>query len=162
LPDPTMAESRQKLIDPAMPERAVNDLNQSLQSHGFRPEAFEGYGQFLKRLLAPQQPPRIDALAGYPDVAQLVLPRDAFSGTPITDAITLVSFTASLENRSDRDAALGALRECLSDLDGVTVTGMAAISRDVEAGIHRDLPKVLIAAVVCIAGYLVIHFRSLI
>jgi predicted RND superfamily exporter protein len=155
LPDP---ERRQDL--PLAPGRVVADFREQLRLAGFNPARFEAYETFLDTLLSPRRKPDVEALTAYPEVARLVLSRGALAGDAATEAITLVFFDQPLDDRAARTAAIDALREAVSDLPGVTVTGLSPISMDVDAAIRRDLPRLIALAVGLITVYLVFHLRS--
>ena len=134
-------------------------LGAELDAAGFRAEAFADYSRFLGRLLAPADPPSTADLLRYPNVAALVLTRDALAGGRATETVMTVRFADDLLDRDARDRALAAVRSAL-DLPGVTPTGAAALSHDLEAAVVRDLPRQFALALVAIAAALALHFRS--
>ena len=174
LPDPRRSIARREGIEPDFADRVERDFRAALAASDFNSAGFEPYVVFLRRLVTPTDPPGIDALLAYPQMAQLVLSRAALaagpakststtrvSTTPANEALYLAFFDDVLDMRDRRDAALIALSNALAGLDGVTVTGMAAVSRHVDLAVRRDLPKVSLAALGAIAVVLAIHFRSL-
>jgi predicted RND superfamily exporter protein len=161
LPEAQLAARRRASLDPQLPERAANDLRAALRDSSFNPDAYSAYITFLQRLIAPGPPPDLGTLVQYPEMAQLLLPRQALSGASSSEAVVLVFFRSPLEKRVERDAAVNAIRAALKDLAGVSVTGMAPIGTDVDRTIHRDLPRLIGVAFAVITLYLLVHFRSL-
>ncbi|MGB7158712.1 MAG: MMPL family transporter, partial [Tepidisphaeraceae bacterium] len=161
LPDPVESARRRAGLDPALPDRVAGALREALADSAFRPEAFDNYATFLKTLMSPGDPPDVQTLTTYPQLAQLLLPRAALDGSAApTQAVTLIFSREPLETRANREAALSAVRHALHGVDGVTVTGTAVIGHDLDRSVHRDLPRFVIVALVCIGGYLLVHFRS--
>ena len=137
-----------------------NRLRVALEDAGFRPDAFDGYLAFLGQLLAPTDPPTISDLRRYPDVAALVLTRDALAGELATATTMTVRFADDLLKREPRDRALAGVRAALVDVPGVVIAGAPALSHDLEAVVSRDLPRQFAAALAGIAVVLALHFRS--
>ncbi|MBC8105958.1 MAG: MMPL family transporter [Anaerolineae bacterium] len=159
LPDPCTDAKRGENINVV---RMKQDFRAALEETGFVPEAYESYTAFLEKLAAPGGPPDASILKDYGDFGQLLLPRDVLDrGAPATEAVTLLFTNAPMETRDARETALAAVRDALADLPGVAVTGTATIGHDLEHAIHRDLPRFVGISLVCIAAYLLIHFRSI-
>jgi predicted RND superfamily exporter protein len=161
LPDPRVTVDRSRAFDAAFADRTVSDFRQVIAQSDFRPDAYTGYAEFLKRLASPGPPPGVDALAEYPELAQLLLPREPLAGSPTAEAISLIFPNKPLETRDDRERLLTAARDALAGIDGATVTGTVAIGHDLEHAVQRDLPRFVAIALVCIAVYLLIHFRAI-
>ncbi len=158
LPDPRVTESRRSALQTIAPTLS-EALRAALARSDFRIDAFDQYAKFITSLASPGPAPLPDVLAKYPDFGQLLLPRDVDEREPAS-AVTLLFTKKPLETREDRESALSAVRSALAGLDGVTVTGTAAIGHDLESAMRRDLPRFVLIGLALIAGYLVIHFRS--
>jgi hypothetical protein len=52
LPDPRVAEARRASLAPDLPQQVENDLRAALAYSDFRPEAYDDYIAFLRRLVA--------------------------------------------------------------------------------------------------------------
>jgi predicted RND superfamily exporter protein len=142
----------------------AKDFRQVLAQSEFRPDAYDAYIDFLKRLASPGPAPTVATLTDYPELAQLLLPRQSpppgAPGARVTEAITLI-FSRPMDTRQAREALLTAVRRALAGVDGATVTGTVAIGYDLEQAVRRDLPRFVVIALLCIAVYLVLHFRSI-
>lgn len=161
LPDPASAERIRNELDPALASRVSDDLKRALGETGFRADRFEPYFLFMKRLLTPADPPTVQTLLQYPEWARIVLSRDALNGQPPTEAISLVFFSQPLDERDFRERALQALRDATAGLEGVTLTGLAPITQEVERAVPRDLVRLFCVAFTLVVIYLVIYLRSI-
>jgi len=47
------------------------------------------------------------------------------------------------------------------DVNGATLTGMSVLNHDTEFAVRRDLPRLVLFAMVVVALYLAVHFRDL-
>jgi preprotein translocase subunit SecF len=162
LPDPDVAQARIDATGPRYADRVIADFRAAVADSIFDPTAFEPYEGFLRTLLTSTNPPTIADLARYPSLADNILPASAFErGAPLpTEAITLVFLRQGDDTREARDKAVTAIRSALSGLDGATLTGLSVLGHDVELSIRRELPRLVLAAVIVAALYLVIHFRN--
>jgi predicted RND superfamily exporter protein len=162
LPDPDVAQARIDATGPKYADRVIADFRAAVADSIFDPTAFEPYEGFLRTLLTSTNPPTIADLARYPSLADNILPASAFErGAPLpTEAITLVFLRQGDDTREARDKAVTAIRSALSGLDGATLTGLSVLGHDVELSIRRELPRLVLAAVIVAALYLVIHFRN--
>lgn len=161
LPDPDVAPRRLAAIGPAVADRVVADFDASIADSIFSPDAFAPYAGFLRHLLTLTRAPSVGDLLDYRRLAETILPTSSVeTRSPPTEAITLVFVKNALSDRSDRERVIVALRDALSDLPGATVTGMSVVGHDTEVAIRRDLPRFIGIAVVAVAAYLMIHFRS--
>lgn len=160
LPDPTVADRVREQLDPQLAAHVGVDLNAALQKAGFKPERFEPYTQFMQKLLSPGEPPSVATLLQYPEWARIVLSRDALRGEEPKEAISLVFFDRPLDERDFREHALSALRDAAAGLKGVTLTGLAPITQEVERAVPRDLVRLFCVAFTLVVGYLVIYLRS--
>lgn len=159
LPDPRTDVKPQA---PIAIDRVKDDLRAALSETGFNPDAYESYISFLNRLASPGAAPDASVLKDYGEFGQLLLPRDVLErGAPANESVVLLFTDAPMETRDARERVLLAVRDSVADLPGVVVTGTAAIGHDLERAIHRDLPRFVGIALACIAGYLLIHFRSI-
>ena len=164
LPDPHVAPARAAAFSNAEAERVVDDLRAAVERSVFNPSAIEPYAQFLHRLLTQRTSPGIEALLPYEQLAQSVLPRDTVEAQDpqATQAITLVFMQRPLTDRASKAQVIEAIRHELAKLPGATLTGLTVIGHDTETTIHRDLPRLMAIALVVVAIYLLVHFRSLI
>jgi predicted RND superfamily exporter protein len=160
LPDPTAAPRRLEQIGPALADRVLADFDAVVADSSFEPKAYAPYRGFLRTLLTPTAAPGIREMLPYTQLAETFLPRQAFAGSTPTEAIALVFLNQAMDQRATRIANITALRSLLHGIPGATLTGMAVLSLDTEATIQRDLPRLILAAVVIIALYLLLHFRS--
>ncbi|HSV15907.1 MAG TPA: MMPL family transporter, partial [Tepidisphaeraceae bacterium] len=161
LPDPRVVTARAKAFDPGFADRAAQDFREVLAQSDFKPDAYDSYIDFIKHLASPGPPPAVATVSDYPELAHLLLPRQSSAGSPRTEALELIFPRTPLETREARDAILRAVRDALANVDGATVTGTVAIGHDLEQAVHRDLPRSIVIALVCIALYLELHFRSI-
>jgi predicted RND superfamily exporter protein len=158
LPDPALAPSRQQEGGVVLADRVIADFNASIADSIFDPTAYQPYTQFLRRLLTPTNAPTIDDLLRYPSLAETILP--AGTAKP-TEAITLVLVRGEGESREARDAIVDAVRGSLADTPGATLTGLSVLNHDIELSVRRDLPRLVLAAVIAATCYLALHFRNL-
>jgi predicted RND superfamily exporter protein len=159
LPDPRTTTNAQRAI---AIDRVKEDFRAALSQSGFNSDAYESYLAFLGRLASPAAPPDASVLRNYGEFGQLLLPRDVLEGrAPANESVVLLFTNTPMESREARESSLLAVRNAVGDLPGVVVTGTAAIGQDLERAIQRDLPRFVGIALVCIAGYLLIHFRSI-
>ena len=161
LPNPAMVPDRLRQVGPALAEAVLADFDAVVAESSFNPKAYEPYRNFLKILLTPAVAPGIAEMIPYTQLAETFLPRQTMDGVAPTEAITLVFLRQALDQRTAREATVTTLRSLLHDLPGATLTGMAVLSLDTEATIHRDLPRLILAAVLIVAVYLLLHFRSI-
>ncbi len=161
LPDPAIVSAGLKRVGPALADRVLTDFDAVVADSSFNPNAYEPYRHFLRLLLTPLAAPGIAALMPYTQLAETFLPRQTVEGVAPTEAITLVFLRQALDQRTARETSITTLRSLLRDLPGATLTGMAVLSLDTETTLHRDLPRLILAAVAIVAGYLLLHFRSI-
>lgn len=159
LPDPAIADLRKSVMSADRAAEVMSDFRRALADSDFAPGAYDRYVGLLQQLIHPGTPPGIETLTHYPELSQLLLPRNA-SATPATEAVTLIVSRTPLDTRDEREAALAAVRGALNGVAGATVTGTVVIGHDLEVAVHRDLPRFVAVALICIAGYLLLHFRS--
>jgi predicted RND superfamily exporter protein len=162
LPDPVVVERRATLLAERFPPGTITrNFATAIEGSSLAVAGTERYAVFLESFVKPPAVPGVASLVAYPEFGRLLLSRDALAGAPAREAVTIVMFDAPLSTRDRRDAALAAIHGAIGPLNGVTVTGMAQISTDVEATVVRDLPRLLAAALVVITMYLALQFRSL-
>lgn len=161
LPDPRQVAARRGAMSDAEADRVVADFRRALAENDFAPEPFEDYAKFLHALLTRRQVPGIEDLEGYPTLGQTVLPASAIKGAPPREAVSLVFVGRSLDDRANRDAAVVAVRSALAGLDGATVTGLSVVGHDTEQTVRRELPRLVLLALLILAVYHTIHFRNL-
>jgi len=164
LPDPRVAPARIAATGPAVAERVVNDFQNVMRDAGFNLDAqpIKNYSTFLRVLLTQHSPPTIHDLLPYQALARTMLPRTAFSSGSehSSDAITVVFMSHTFSDRAFRDRAVNGVRTALNGLSGATPTGLSIIAFDTEAAVRRDLPILACIALVAVAIYLALHFRS--
>jgi predicted RND superfamily exporter protein len=161
LPDPRFVASRRAAVSSADAGRVVSDFHDALVENGFSTKAFEGYSSFLKNLLTKDSGPGISSLVAYRRIAENVLPAAALAGRPPTEALTIVFIDrATGRDRAAGDAAIRGVRAALSGLSGATLTGLSVAGRDAERTVRGEVPRLILAAIVIVALYLVLHFRS--
>ncbi len=144
-------------------EQVITDFRTVLEDSIFETDAFADYEAHLRRVLAPPPPPTIADLAAVPSLAGAILPHDAFDD-PATrtgpfQALTLISLGRALENRVDRDAVIGTVRQALNGLEGATLTGLKVLNADLQTTVMRDLVRLLTAASAIVVVWLLIIFR---
>jgi predicted RND superfamily exporter protein len=163
LPDPRVVVARQAESTAARADQVVNDFKAVIADSSFDESHFTGYETFLRSMLSNPPVPTLADLGKDRRVSENFLSRDELQGTATAkpEAMTLIFFDHPLDSRAQRQAAVTAIRQALSGLDGATLTGLGVISLDTESTIQRDLPKLLIAALGLNVLYLLIHFRSL-
>ncbi|HEV7299516.1 MAG TPA: MMPL family transporter [Tepidisphaeraceae bacterium] len=161
VPDPAVVAQRQPMLSEALADRVTADFQTAIAASSFDPAGFAGYRTFLSQLLSPGDAPTAASLVRYPELGQLLLPRDALAGGPIREAVTVLFFREPLDRSETRDAALRAIGPALAGMPGATITGMTPISANVEAAVLRDLPRLIAAALGAIGIYLALQFRSL-
>jgi predicted RND superfamily exporter protein len=161
LPDPARESSRLAQVGPALATQVESDFDAVVEGSSFSAKAYEPYRTFLRMLLTPGHAPGIAEMLPYPQLFQTFLPRQITADVLPTEAITLVFLAQAMDQRSTREATISRLRALLKDLPGATLTGMAVLSVDTEATIHHDLPRLILAAVLIVALYLLLHFRSI-
>lgn len=161
LPDPTLAARRAESLGPETAQRIVLDFHSVIADSAFDPDAREirDYEKFLDTALS-RRPPGIAALLPYRRLAEMLLPQSAFDGKPVTEAITLVFVSGSIDQRGPRDRAVDGIRAALEGEAGATLTGIGVISHDAEQTVRRDLPRLSILAVAIVLVYLIVHFRN--
>lgn len=161
LPDPDVALRRARELTPAFAEQVLADFRAAVADSAFNPDAPEirEYESFLKVVLT-RPPPTLSDLLPYRRLGELLLPRSAFEKVPVTEAIAVAFISGSTDQRESRDRAVDGIRAALAGETGATVTGISVMSRDTEAIVRRDLPRLSLIAVVIVLIYLAIHFRN--
>ncbi|MDB5358364.1 MAG: hypothetical protein JWN24_4817 [Phycisphaerales bacterium] len=127
--------------------------------------AFEGRGTGLPPGVSTPQPGRAvprssGGVAEIPGGSPVPRADQVSPGAPVTQAVTLVFLSGSTNDRGPRDRAVEGVRALLADERGATVTGLSVISYDAERTVRRDLPRLMMWAVLATAAYLVFHFRN--
>ncbi|HEX8324549.1 MAG TPA: MMPL family transporter [Tepidisphaeraceae bacterium] len=154
LPDPDVAARR--IAMPRDTAAVVADFRTAVADSAFDDDAFDAYAAFLPKLLRPQASPGINDLRRYPDLAQTMLPRTA----GLSEATIALFPAREPTTPADVSATVAAVRERLSGIDGITLTGMAVLAHDTRAAVRRDAPRVALTALGAIVLLLVVHFRS--
>lgn len=161
LPDPRRTDQRRNAIQSLNAERIINDFRAAVEDSAFSLEAYEGYIEFLHQLLRPGDPPDVTALAAYPELGRLLLPRTAVgpNAAPATQAVTVVRFDRRFESDAARLRVLERIESTVNTLPGVAVTGMDLVSAKVRTTIEHDLPRLLTAAAVLVGAWLIVVYR---
>lgn len=159
LPDPDVSAKR-SAMSAEQAGAVANQFREVIGESSFDPAAYEDYATFLQTLLTRESPPGLRELMGYRSLAMMLLSsRDVKQGTMPTQALMLVFPRTSLDTRQERGATIEAIRSAVSDLPGVTLTGVNVLGHDAEDTVRRDLPRVLLIALCAVVAYLAVHFR---
>jgi len=162
LPDPARIETRRAEIAAVDLGQVMADFDAALVDSLLNPSAFDGYRDFLRSLLRPDAPPKVDDLLRYPALAESVLPLvTPASRSTIHQAITAILTAAPLTERSTRDATIAAIRAAIGGIHGATLTGLTVVGHDTEHTIRRDLRKLLSFAAAGVLLWLMLYFRSM-
>jgi predicted RND superfamily exporter protein len=140
--------------------RITADLRQALDDTGFASERFEPYMGFLQTILGRRDVPGLQELLRYPDLADLLLPRTASVQHLPNEAIQLVFTAPGDDSLAHRQATLQAIRQSLSGLDGVVVTGLTVLGQDMQFTVYHDFPVLLLASVLAVTLYILLQFRD--
>jgi predicted RND superfamily exporter protein len=162
LPDPRLVSRRRAAMTPQDAHNVVAEFNHAIASSAFDVDAYQPYSAFLSKLLDNPHAPTLSDLRRYPSLATTLLSRPATSTDSARNqfqAITLLSFDHSLNQRDARSAAIKTVRNALGGLHGATLTGLSVIQLDTERTIRHDLPVWLLMAGALSAIYLLVHFR---
>ena len=158
-----MVAARRHDFSAAAVERVIADFRAAVADTAFDPGAFAGYEAFLRHTLSGPAAPTIADLVAYPRLAESMLSRAEMSGRFVSgnfEGVTLLLVDRPLDRRADREAAVGTVRAALAGLPGATLTGLGVAGLAAEAAVTRDLPRLLLAAVVLNGLYLLVYFRS--
>jgi predicted RND superfamily exporter protein len=158
LPAPSLATARAEAFSDAETTRILADFDAAVAASDFTPRAYAPYRRALGTLLQPASAPTLADLRAYPDLAETVLPSEASAH----DAIVHVTFANRPQSRQAMQEAMGAVEGLVRHRPGAVVTGMSVISQRTLDSVQRDLPRVAILAIGCIAAYLAVHYRSLV
>lgn len=160
LPDPRAAAARRASLASVDVDQVLRDFRAALDESVFDKDAYRSYGEFLRRLLRPGEPPSTAALAEYPELGRSLLPRAAVSSGAATEAMTVVFLRDPPSDRERREAAIRALRAALAGVPGAALTGMSVLAHDTESTIRRDLSRLLGVAVAAVVMWLAVAFRN--
>ncbi|MCC6660294.1 MAG: MMPL family transporter [Phycisphaerales bacterium] len=155
LPDPRTAPARAARLAGLNPEAVLADFDAAVAATAFDPAAFTDYRGFLRRLVSARTPPAFTDLRRYPALAGRVLPDSGEPGT-----VLVVRFGSPLSTRTDRDAAVLALRSALAPIPGATPTGMSVLGYDLEQATRAALPRSLALSVGLVIGSLIVFLRT--
>lgn len=156
LPDPVAIDARRDALNALEPDAISSDFDAAIQESIFKPEAYRDYGEFLQQLLRPGDPPAVDALIDFPQLAAPLLPRSVFKdkSTP-TQALTFVAVSP----QADVSQLITAVRSALADLPGATLFGQSVLRHDTEHAIRHDLLWMLLLAMPVVGVWLILTFR---
>ncbi|MEX0746275.1 MAG: MMPL family transporter, partial [Phycisphaeraceae bacterium] len=161
LPDPADAAARRARIASLEAPRILADFRAAIDQSIFDPEVYDDYHAFLARLLRPDPPPGVALLAESPDVADMLLPRDAFAGgdAAAARALTMVRFDREFAGPAERREAIRQVEAALAPVSGATVTGMDVVAEEVRGTIQAELPVLLSVAAAVVVMWLLVVFR---
>jgi uncharacterized protein len=135
----------------------ITEFERAVSETIFAPDAFAGYTKFLRDFLAAPPGPTLATLESYPRLREMLLGR--VSTDAASETVAYVFFGHSLSDRQGRDAAVRAVRRSVGDIPGVTLTGAAVISHDLEGLISAALPRLLAIAAGAVFVASVLAFR---
>jgi predicted RND superfamily exporter protein len=163
LPDPKLVARRRDGLSEARADQIVNDFRAALADSPFEATRFEAYTKVLRELLTRRDAPTLTDVLGYRRLAQSFLPSSALQAgaAPPTEAITLITLSGTLDERSRRAAAVEAARKALADVSGATVAGMSVLGHDAEIRAGRAVPRLLLVSLGLVLVYVITHFRSM-
>ena len=162
LPDPAVVARRRPAVPAAESARILADFHAAIAESSFSESAYAPFEIFLQRTLAGPPVPTLADLAKFPRLADTMLSRQTIehaAAGPV-DALTLVFFDRSLDDRAARVAAVDTLQKSLAVIPGVTLTGLGVVGLDTELVIQHDLPRLMGLAIMLVAVYLLLQFRS--
>ena len=160
LPDPRTSQRRAAILREIDADRALRSFDVALEASVFEPSAYTGYRTFLRTLLSPQRAPSVADVLNYKGVSEKVFPTsDVSSGAPPTSTVLVVRFSNRLTDRAQRKAAVDALNAAVTPLPGVTVTGIAAVSEELEQAARDGLPQSVAISFVLVLLWLMAVFR---
>ncbi|MEX0742185.1 MAG: MMPL family transporter, partial [Phycisphaeraceae bacterium] len=125
----------------------------------FNPDAYADYREYLRHVVRPEDSPTINTLRHYPQLAAMVLPRIDHESVAHMGAV-LVYFEDRVTNREQRDAAVTALREALTHVEGATLSGMPVIAHDVEQAVRTELGQLFGVAATLVIAWLILIYRN--
>ncbi len=162
IPDPSTLDSRLQTLKTFNTSQIISDFNEALANTAFNPAAFDKYKIFLQQLTEPVDLPTLSDLRRFPKLAQMVLPTiNVSNGHDETESVMTIITSVPLARRSDRDAAITAVRGAIGNINGATLTGFAVIGHDAENAIRNNLGKLLTIAASVVLLWLIVYFRSL-
>ncbi len=153
--DPTTSRPAGQLVGVTDPQRVIDDFRAAADAGGFNPDAFGEYEDFLRTLLTAV-PPTLDDVRAYPDLARVVLPRDAAEPTQGLVLVTLDRPWTTVERRNQ---IIDQVRDALAPYPGATLTGLSVIGYDTQIAIGQDLRILLWLAVGLVLVWLFFFFR---
>lgn len=161
VPDPRLVERRARDLEALNVEAIVAGFENEVRASDFTPQAFEGYADFLRRLLTARDAPSIADVRSHPEIARLVLPAASVDDAAIQpqQAIVLVHTTNTASERSERARTVERVRSLLSDLPGATLTGLVVVSHDFERAARRDLSRFGLLSVTLVVVWLFLLLR---
>jgi hypothetical protein len=158
LPDPARVEARRRRLRKIDAQRVIRDFRSALKRNGFKAEAYRDSMQFLRRLLRPGEPPGLDALRSYPDLAASILERDAFAaGGSLKRAISMVFVGGGAQG--SESAVAQRLRASVAGVGGATLTGMPIVGADMQRMVRRELLRLMGLAAIAVGLWLLLCFR---
>jgi len=158
IPDPSRVETVRATLRTVNAGTVEGDFRAALAASSFAPSRFEPSITFIRKLIDGAKPPDSATLLAFPQLADLVLPRDR-DGVPATEALTTVFFTTDLDRQETRAAAVETIRSLLGGIPEATLTGLPVLGHDAETVVRRDFPRVLIVGLVIVVGLLSAYFR---
>ncbi len=177
VPRPADVDARAEALGRIDPERVLADFDDALEASVFDPAAFTEYRTFLGELITPKAAPTLADVRSYPSIAERVLDAEdagvtSETGVPREDArlgemedevatLLIARFDRPIRDRAERDRIIELLRAAVDTVpgSGATVTGMPAVSYDLERSTRADLPRAIGLSVGLILVWLVVALR---
>jgi len=179
LPDPALVNARAARLASLDAGRIIADFRSAVAESSFAPEAFAHFEEFLGLLLSRRSglsPERL--IAEYPTLAATILSDRTIDRTDPRaphEAITLVFFDHTLNDRSLRDTSIQGVQKLLASmpeqsddppprrglLPKPTLTGVTVVSHDLEQLIRKDVARVLAISLAAVLLTIVVAFHRI-
>jgi predicted RND superfamily exporter protein len=170
LVDPDTLARRQQALQAIPPDEVLASFRAAVDDSIFEPSQFKAYEAFLTRMLRPNQPPTIETLQNYPQLAVNLLPRDsasaAIDNTMPCESLTFIWLHQPLDQRDHRQAVIHIFRDALKTAanpdrnERATLTGISVVAQDTEHVIASSLLKLSSLAAVGVLAIVLLTFRS--
>lgn len=159
LPDPRRTSDRRTRVDQIDADRIVGDFRRAIEESIFNRDAYAGYADFLRAMLASRDAPDVGTLAEYPGLARQLLPTGAGSGAEPTRALTMAFVDAPRADRQAWTAALRNLDARIGEDLRATIADTALVTEEVRATIRSDMRRLLLIAALLVLAWLAIMLR---
>ncbi len=134
-------------------------FDEALEASSFSPASFAGYRNRLAIMIEPKPAPTLDDLIRHPGLAGMMLPAAKPTRGEPWQAVALVQLRQAPADVEARNHLIDRLRESLADLTGARLTGMSAVSRDLERGVHVELPRIGALALAFVVAWVTLLYR---